>query len=36
MIGAHEDKHHYLVAEMLHRVEGENITLIKRINDGYE
>jgi hypothetical protein len=39
MIGAHEDKHHYLVVEILYRVEGENTTLkslIKRINDGYE
>ena len=39
MIGAHEYKHHYLVVEILHRVEGGNTTLkslIKRNNDGYE
>jgi hypothetical protein len=39
MIGAHEDKHHYLVGEILHRLEGGNTTLkslIKRINNGYE
>jgi hypothetical protein len=39
MIGAHQDKHHYLVVEILHCVEGGNTTLkslIKRNNDGYE
>jgi hypothetical protein len=39
MIRAHQDKHHYLDVEILHRVEGGNTTLksiIKRNNDVYE
>jgi hypothetical protein len=39
MLWAHQDKHHYLVVEILHLVEGGNTilkSLIKRDNDGYE
>ena len=39
MLRAHQDKHHYLVVEIRHLVDGGNTTLkslIKRNNDGYE
>jgi hypothetical protein len=39
MIQAHQDDHHYLFVEIMHRVEVGNTTfksLIKQNNDGYE